>query len=254
MEDQISRAGALSEIGVVIWLVDLDERSTDRVVLDGILSQDERDRAARFVFEPDARRYRHCRAMLRIGLALFTGIPAGAISIQTTDRGKPFILHGGIHFNVSHCEGVGLLAFSQIGEIGVDVETIQPDLDDLEIASEHFTSKERNWIASANSKQEQAGRFTRIWTRKEAILKATGKGITEGLNSFDVSHSSRVVIESASRGILIRQVPFKVIDIEINESILAAVAGPDQEWTETLQKMTLMQGIRLLRERDLSQL
>lgn len=217
------------ERNVEVWLVDLDDRTVPGSILDTVLSPRERERAARFVFEPDAWHFKLCRTMLRLGLALHLGKPAREIRIQTSGRGKPYVDEGGIHFNVSHCHGAGLLAFTRVDEIGVDVEAVRADVESLDIASQHFTAGEAEWIAAAGDPRQQARRFTRLWTRKEAVLKATGKGIVDGLNSFDICHESRATIHSSHHGGAIK-VHLIVKDIPINESICAAIAGPDSAW------------------------
>lgn len=218
-----------------MWLVDLDDRSIPRAIVDAILAPEERERASRFVFEPDAWHFRLCRAVLRIGLSIYTGIPAARIEIKTAERGKPYLQEAGIHFNVSHCRGVGLLAFTRVGAIGVDVEAVQPDIEDVEIASEHFTTAEAEWVASASSNLERAQRFTRLWTRKEAVLKATGKGIVESLSSFEVFQTSKATVDVFSSGENAGQTSLNVKDISINESIYAAIAGPDCDWEVLLR-------------------
>jgi 4'-phosphopantetheinyl transferase len=217
------------ENGVEVWRVDLDDRTVAGSILDAMLSPGEQERAARFVFEPDAWHFKLCRTLLRLGLALHLGKPARELHIQTAERGKPFVDEGGIHFNVSHCRGDGLLAFTRAGEIGVDIEAVHPNIEGLDIASEHFTAGEAQWIAAATNPREQAQRFTRLWTRKEAVLKASGKGIVDGLNSFDISRKSSATIRSLRHGDT-REVHLIVKDIPINESVYAAIAGPDSGW------------------------
>jgi 4'-phosphopantetheinyl transferase len=216
----------LLENEVQVWIVDLDDRTVPYAIVDALLSPEERKRAAHFVFEPDAWHFSLCRATLRLGLAIYLGKPPADISIRTAERGKPYVEDGGIHFNVSHCRGVGLIAFTRVGEIGIDVEAVQPGIEGLDIASENFTTNETEWIASAPSPLAQAQRFTRLWTRKEAVLKATGKGIVEGLKSFDISRGSEVSIPSLPTQYDADQHYLIVEDIDISESIYAALARP----------------------------
>jgi 4'-phosphopantetheinyl transferase len=216
----------LLENEVQVWIVDLDDRTAPSAIVDSLLSPEEQERAARFVFEPDAWHFSLGRAALRLGLALYLSRPPNDISIRIAERGKPYVEDGGLHFNVSHCGGVGLIAFTRVGEIGIDVEAVQPGIEGLDIASENFTADETEWIASAPSPLAQAQRFTRLWTRKEAVLKATGKGIAEGLNSFDISRGGEVAIRSL-RTLYDTDPHYLIVeDIEISESIYAALARP----------------------------
>lgn len=81
------------------------------------------------------------------------------------------------YFNISHCSGWLALAQSRIGQVGIDVETLDPNLDlSLTATSRCLNSNERRWLA-AKPVAERPGGFLLLWTRKEAILKAIGSGI-----------------------------------------------------------------------------
>ena len=92
-----------------------------------------------------------------------------------------------VRFNVTHSEGLGLIAFSIASEVGIDVETIGRDVEMLELAAANFTTNEAAMVAAAQTEDEQARFFFRLWTRKEAVLKAAGCGIANGLKGVDVS-------------------------------------------------------------------
>ena len=222
----------LLEKTVSAWLLDLDDRSIPECELDAVLSPEERERASRFHFEEDARHFRLCRAVLRFGLAIYLRKAPSAISIRIAERGKPYVERGQVHFNISHCRSMGLLAFTSIGEIGVDVEEVRPAIDVMEIADKYFTANECAWIASADKNLERSKRFTRLWTRKEAVLKATGKGVLDGLNSFDISPPSNAVLSTSQE-----QQTLNVLDFEVTESIFAAIAGPDCNWDLETKKI-----------------
>jgi len=229
---------------VDVWVVDLDDRSVGSEIVDSLLSEDELERAVRFVFEQDAWHFKLCRAILRVGLGLHLGVHIQGkhirqIRIKTTERGKPYIEGCGLHFNVSHCRGTGLLAFTRSGEIGVDVEQVRTDVGALQIAAQHFHPREIDFIASAKDATEQACRFTRIWTRKEALLKATGLGISEDMKSFDVSDSSKIELRLRYSGGSIIQDTLILQNIAINESMIATLAGPDRAWTVMRSDPTL---------------
>jgi 4'-phosphopantetheinyl transferase len=219
--------GELLGDDVHLWIVDLDDRSVPAARVNSILSAEERERAARFVFEPDAWHFSLCRAILRLGLATHCKRPAAEITIQAGEHGKPFVENEQIHFNVSHSRSMGLLAFTRIGELGVDVEAVQPDIEALEISSAHFTPGEAAWIAATPVPSERAHRFTRLWTRKEAVLKATGKGIGERLSSFDVYASNTVLVRIHHAQIVHKEMYLIVKDIDISEGFYASLALPD---------------------------
>ncbi len=93
---------------------------------------------------------------------------------------------GGIRFNLSHSEGVGLVALTRQTEIGVDVERVRalPEADEL--VKRFFSRREGIAYAQLPSDQKPAA-FFNLWTRKEAWLKATGEGIAHSLHLVEVS-------------------------------------------------------------------
>lgn len=89
---------------------------------------------------------------------------------------KPY-LDNNVHFNVSHSGKMVVVCFSDKGEVGVDIEQIKPI--DTENMSAHFHKEEVEWLKKQNF---ELSPFYRLWTRKEALLKAKGGGILNGLN------------------------------------------------------------------------
>ena len=217
---------------VDVWLVDLDMKLDREVRFDRLLSVEERDRASRFIFAKDTARYVLCRAVLRLGLGWYLGVLPEEVALTTGYRGKPRLSKdSSLHFNVTHSEDLALIAFTTIGEVGIDAEALCRDVEALEIASAHFTQEEAQRIAAAGSPYEQAGRFLRYWTRKEAVLKAAGCGIGDGLDAFDVSKENANLVrlkdslhESPERLWMVR-------DLDGIEGFAAAIAAPALEWS-----------------------
>lgn len=168
-----------------LWWIDLDSLGIADAEPAALLSAEEREHAARFHFARDAARYRLCRAMLRLGLGWYLGRNPCELVLRTGKFGKPFITDKGLFFNVAHSAGQGAIAFSTRGEVGIDVEAADRSVEVMDIASAYFTARERYLIAAAGPEQLRA--FLRIWTRKEAVLKAVGCGIPQGLNRVDVT-------------------------------------------------------------------
>ncbi|MCC5863194.1 MAG: 4'-phosphopantetheinyl transferase superfamily protein [Gammaproteobacteria bacterium] len=162
--------------------LDADPRSDGE--LDALLSTEERARAERFAFPRLRRRYRVGRAVLRCALARSTGLTPAELSLVIGPQGKP-ALAGGPAFNLSHSEGLLLLGLTLEGRLGVDVEWPRP-LDDLEgLARYSFAEDEcRAVLALAGEAREQA--FLETWTRKEALLKALGGGLSLPLKACSV--------------------------------------------------------------------
>ena len=217
---------------IAVWMIDLDRPLIPEADLGRILSIEELNRAERFHYPLDASRFRLCRAMLRLGLAGYLQKSPGKIALTTNRHGKPYLVEGrGLHFNVSHSGRLGAIAFTTAGEVGIDVEAMQRDVEALDIASAHFTAAEAARIAEAPTPLEQARIFLRLWTRKEAVLKAVGYGLPGGLDGFDVSDGpcDQIQLGGAADGGDERC--WRIQDLELTGGFAGAVAAPAGDWS-----------------------
>ena len=94
-------------------------------------------------------------------------------------KNKPYI-EGWYYFNISHSRNYVVLSFSKDHEIGVDIEYINRDIDHISLGS-FFTKDEQIYLQKA---MNPVRAFYNLWTKKEAVLKATGEGLTRNLNNF----------------------------------------------------------------------
>jgi 4'-phosphopantetheinyl transferase len=154
------------------------------------LSDAERQRSSRFVFDHDRRRFIVARAQLRRLLATRLGVRPESVELVYGPRGKPALSRrfadSDLRFNVSHSEDVAVYAFALGREIGIDVEAIReiPDADD--IAARFFSRCEYQAYRALERGDKPLG-FFNCWTRKEAFIKAVGDGLHHPLDNFDVS-------------------------------------------------------------------
>jgi 4'-phosphopantetheinyl transferase len=170
-----------------VWFSDLDvefERNAAR--FESLLSKDERERAASFHFDIHRSRYVAARAKLRLLLAGYLGRRADDLTFVYGINGKPELDGKPLHFNVSHSEAGGLFAFTCTAPVGVDLERVRALPDMLQIARRFFSPAEAAAILEV-PEEERTTAFFRIWTRKEAFIKATGEGLSCPLDCFDVS-------------------------------------------------------------------
>jgi len=179
-----------AESVVFLWRIPLVQDDAVVARMFHLLSKDERQRAARFHFERDRRRFVVTRGAVRSVLAGCLDAPAGSLSFTYGERGKPAVVSPpGLPapaFNVSHSGDLALCAVASDGEIGVDVEELRPVRDALQIAARFFSAREEEAVRHASEK-DRPGTFYRIWTRKESYLKAKATGIGAPLNRFSVS-------------------------------------------------------------------
>jgi 4'-phosphopantetheinyl transferase len=162
---------------VHLWGIAL-EGGEDPPVAD--LSAAEVERAGRYRFPADRRRFVRTRAALRTLLGAHLTLPASAVVIATAEGGKPQLepaRHPSpLRFNVSHSGELALIALSLDCEVGVDVEAIRPTPLPDDVIARHFSAAERAALAALPAARRRRA-FYQIWTLKEAYLKACGDGL-----------------------------------------------------------------------------
>lgn len=158
-----------------IKISDFQHRITD---YPSTLSQQEIDRASRFLKQEDKENYLLRKYALRIILGNFSGRPPAEIRYHKTENKKPAIAN--IQFNTSHTKGYAVIAVSQ-ETVGIDIEYLNRDFDYSDLLPSCFSAEESRLISLSEDMQQ---RFYILWTRKEALIKATGEGLAENLSDI----------------------------------------------------------------------
>ncbi len=144
--------------------------------LNALLTDDEKERVGRLLTPQLQSRAAAARAILRATIAdLIGGDPKDA-TFELGQHGKPRLAGGGVHFSVSHSAERLVIATSQVGEIGVDVELLTLDRDVDAAAKFALNADDRAALDSLPADRRKLG-FLRLWTAKEAFLKAIGVGL-----------------------------------------------------------------------------
>jgi 4'-phosphopantetheinyl transferase len=181
---------ALAETEVHLWRLNLQATSGATEKWVSVLSADEKARAARYHRDIDRKYFITARAMLRQILGSYLKKDPETLIFAYSEKEKPSLggaeAGSGIEFNISHSGDLALLAFARSRQIGVDVEQIRRDFDTAKIAARFFSAAEQKQLA-ALPEEQRSDAFFRCWTRKEAYIKATGKGLSLPLHQFDVS-------------------------------------------------------------------
>jgi 4'-phosphopantetheinyl transferase len=175
-----------SGAGVALWLAGPAGPGGVPEDLWNTLSRGEKDRANRFRRAEDRALFGLTRGALRCLLSEATSVSADKIAFAEGPYGKPRLAGtNGPHFNVSHSGCWALIGFSGSRDIGVDIEFMRTAGGELNLARSFFSAAEfRSLEGPANGMLLSS--FYKIWTCKEAVLKAIGAGISEHLKDFSV--------------------------------------------------------------------
>lgn len=181
----LSLSLAASEVHV--WRASLEQPAAVVERFRRTLEPDELDRAARFHFEKHRRHFIVGRGFMREVIGRYLQADAEALRFSYGTYGKPALAsEHTLRFNLSHSGEVALLGVTLDAELGIDVERVRPDFATGDIARRYFSRVE---VADFDAlpAEEQAEAFFRCWTRKEAYIKAIGKGLSQPLDAFDVT-------------------------------------------------------------------
>ena len=194
-----------------IWRVPLHQPQNLADRLEGLLDPEEKERAARFHFAEDRIRYTIAHGALRTILGQYLNQAPADLSFRRGRFGKPCLsvpteargrnraagLHGsrgasapastpqGLHFNLSHCRDLAVIAVSSGRLVGVDVEAVR-DVGKLDsIVKRYFSPEEKRFLASAAPREHPRALVT-LWSRREAAAKALGLDLSAALATVNV--------------------------------------------------------------------
>ena len=188
-DEKNSAALALQQTGMVVILFDVRRISLEEQFNVSMFSIHELQRAKRFRFAVNRNEYLAARGMIRSLLASQVGLPPNAIAFEGDRHEKPRLLNpecAGIDVSLSHSAGRVACAFMRGGNIGVDIETLvhRAGLDMNTLARSVLSPTELDSLAISSEKSVR--RLLRVWTRKEAILKAAAVGLSVEPGTLDV--------------------------------------------------------------------
>jgi 4'-phosphopantetheinyl transferase len=183
---------------VSTWFFPLPSRPAPEGLAQTILSPDEVRRADGYCFEDLRTRWIWSRLCLRELLALYTGIPAKLVEIAIAVNGKPRVVGHDLEFSVSHCKHFVAFAFAYRSLLGIDIECI-----------DRFISPDMTRLALTQSEMDEhperisePSYVALSWTRKEAVLKAAGDGLSRPPNTFAIGdYQFRIGSELSARSV-----------------------------------------------------
>jgi len=139
-------------------------------------------------------------------LARYLGIDATEVRLVEGEHGRPALhaIHGGLfEFNWSHSGEQAMVALACGVAPGIDIEQLRPRPRALEIARRFFTAAEADWLQALDESERPAA-FLELWTAREAVLKALGRGIAFGLD--------RLSFRCAAGGLVLQRLDGEHVD------------------------------------------
>ncbi|MGE0767227.1 MAG: 4'-phosphopantetheinyl transferase superfamily protein [Hyphomicrobiaceae bacterium] len=179
----------LGEDCIDIWYCPLDGLTGSSHLL-AALDDAEIARYNAFSSRNAAAQYLGGRILTRVALSTYADVAERAWRFAANAHGRPSVAepaaHRGLHFNLSHTTGVAVLAVGRMAEIGIDIETVDRQVDVEGIGRCVFTAEEIGWVSSGRG-EAAVHRFFELWTLKEAYMKARGLGFSLDPQSFGLA-------------------------------------------------------------------
>ncbi len=173
-------------MAVDAWLFRTDNTENERRVA-VFLSAEERARADAFRFERDRTRFVNSHGIMREILGSYLQVDAASVMIVQAENGKPHLgaqYRTGVYFNLSHAGQYAIVAVSIGRPVGVDVEAVRANFAWPQLADRYFSTRENAWLR-AYPPDEAVRWFYRLWVAKEAVLKASGAGLSATLRDVE---------------------------------------------------------------------
>lgn len=190
----------------------------------------ERERAARFRFKEHQHLFIAARGILRELLSSYLDQAPSALHFNYAQHGKPLLADNtlGIHFNLAHSADHALYAVAR-RPVGVDLEIMERDLDKMALAQRICSARE--WAAfQALPREAQQAAFFTCWTRKEALLKATGQGLGGGLKALELCfHNAATADERIALTDTAGQV-WSILNLPLPSAWVGALAASGADW------------------------
>ncbi|PWB78352.1 MAG: 4-phosphopantetheinyl transferase [Holophagae bacterium] len=220
---------APAQLAVELWWGSVPAAQPHLPALLDLLDADERCRADRFRVEAGRQRFVAAHAMLRCLLAERTGIPPQRLTFTAGPRGKPELADptaSAPHFNLAHSGDLAVVALAS-RELGVDVEALRPFPRAERFAARFFAPFEQQWLEAA-PEAERGHAALKLWTFKEAYLKAVGSGIAIALASVEVDPERPALLRVA--GVPVAAGEWTLLGARLPGPAVAAVAIRGGGW------------------------
>jgi 4'-phosphopantetheinyl transferase len=186
----------ISNNEVHLWRISINQNIAQLARFNQLLIPAEMTRAGKYKQQKDNHRFIISRAAQRIILSRYLQMPPNQLEFVLGDNKKPYLMSNNgtiLHYNLSHAGGWIVLAIARL-PVGADVEFVDPEFPFQDILEDNFSEEEVDYIGTLPE------RFFTLWTRKEAILKATGQGLGDHLKITPALNGEHVLDPSSLIG------------------------------------------------------
>ena len=216
---------------VHIWTASRDAGPAEVAAYRTLLTDEEQRRADRFVQPVDRRRFAVVRGRLRTILGHYLDQPPDLIEFTSNPHGKPGVEGTALRFNLSHSGTTMLVALTMSRELGVDIEQVRPDFGGEAIARRFFAPGEVEALLGLPPADRTLA-FFQGWTRKEAYIKAVGKGLAMPLDEFEVEiHPDRPASLLATLSDPLEAGRWTLVELAAPSGYVAALCVAGHGWT-----------------------
>lgn len=209
-------------MNVDLYFCDASEVTLDDEALLASLPEDEVQRANRFRFARHRHTFCVAHTLMRLVLGRRIGCRPDKVKYEYGPAGKPALVEGPA-FNLSHTDTAILFGVTDGGSLGVDIER-RKDVSDLDALAQRCFSESEFARYQSSHPDQRINSFYRVWTRKEAFIKAIGGGLSIDLQAFSVSQEDslgNVLVDARHVGVA---EGWAIRALTVNEHTEAAVA------------------------------
>jgi len=211
----------MTEKFVDIWHGDILPAEPEEQDYYLLLNAEEKEKAATFKRLEVQKKYIKTRGVLRKVLGSYVNEHPQQLVIKAAEHGKPFLEQQDLSFNLSHTANRFVIAVSNCGEIGIDLEQHRERVNLLGLVNKCFSIEEKDYWLTLPEEQKVT-MFYRFWVRKEAFVKAVGRGIALGLDQCVINpkkQSRFIRVPSEYKA----AIDWNIVDIELNNKDICAM-------------------------------
>jgi len=211
----------MAESFIDVWHGDILSEEDGQQNYYEFLNDDEKVKVASFTRPGIQKKYIKTRGVLRKVLGEYLEIKSQDIEIKIAEHGKPFVENEALFFNLSHTANRLVIAVSNNSEIGIDLEQYKYRKNLQGLVKKCFSEEEKHFWESLSA-QQQVMLFYQLWVRKEAFVKAIGRGIAVGLDQCVINPKQQTEFLSIPNEYGVAG-DWKIVDVHLNKEDVCAL-------------------------------